>query len=183
MKFPVLSTVFEVVLALLLLVGPTGTRGEESQKTDAHPVSAGVREKLQTLFEKHYPKAKFVDRGVNGIDFEDEITTFEFPYNGPQGAKHEAEKQQGPKKGGILCHVSSAEGRYRGPLGLHRAKGRNVAQRLIDRKEYKQLLMAPYSQGSGVHLWVALSYPPDVDETFLESFRQIMVDFEKAPGE
>ena len=122
---------------------------------------------------------KSTDRGVNGIRFEYEVTTFEFPYTGPKGAKHEAEKQQGPKKGGILCHVYVHQGRYQGPLALHRAKGNNVAQHVIDRKEYKQLLMAPYSQSSDVHLWVALSYPPDVDEEFLKEIRQIMVDFEK----
>jgi hypothetical protein len=27
-------------------------------------------------------------------------------------------------------------------------------------------------------MWVALSFPPDVDEAFLEDFRQIMTDFE-----
>ena len=39
--------------------------------------------------------------------------------------------------------------------------------------------MAPYSQRSDVHMWVALSFPPDIDEAFLEDFRQIMTDFEK----
>lgn len=54
-----------------------------------------------------------------------------------------------------------------------------MAQHLIDRQEYKQLLMAPYSQKSDVHMWVALSYPLDTDEEFLKKFREIMADFEK----
>jgi hypothetical protein len=40
--------------------------------------------------------------------------------------------------------------------------------------------MAPYSQKLDVHMWVALSSPPDADEAFLEKFRQVMTDFENA---
>jgi hypothetical protein len=60
----------------------------------------------------------------------------------------------------------SHPGPYTGQLALsHAAKG-EVAQCLKDRKEYKQLLMAPYSQRSDVHMWVALSFPPHVNEAF-----------------
>jgi hypothetical protein len=178
MKLPVTSALFAIAL-LLLILGPPNTRGDESRGAKSLPVADGVRAQLEDLFQKYYPEAKFSNRGVNGIHFEYEITTFEFPFTGPKGAKREAEKQQGPKKGGILCRVYSQRGPYRGPLALVRAKGSKVAQYLIDRKEYKQLLMAPYAQKSDIHLWAALSYPPDVDEAFLEKFRQIMVDFAK----
>ena len=116
----------------------------------------------------------------NGIHSEYKVTTFEFPYTGPKGVKREAEKQRGPKKGGILCSVYSQTGSYMGPLALSPAGEGKVAQYLKDRKEFKQLLMAPHSRKSNVHMWVALSFPPDVDEAFLGKFHQIMTDFEKA---
>jgi hypothetical protein len=73
-------------------------------------------------------------------------------------------------------------GPYTGQLALSPAAKGKVAEYLKDRKEYKQLLMAPYSQRSDVHMWgVALSFPPDVDEAFPEDFRQIMTDFERHP--
>lgn len=176
MKLPVTFTVFEIVLAILLIPGPMNARGDESK---SRPVSNRECAKLEALFKKHYPKATFENQGVNGIHFEHEVTTFDFPYTGPKGAKCEAEKQRGPKKGGILCSVYLHSGPYRGQLALSPAAKGKVAQYLKDRNEYKQLLMAPYSQRSDVHMWVALSFPPDVDEAFLEDFRQIMTDFER----
>ena len=176
MKLPVTFTVFEIVLALLLILGPMNALGDEVK---SRPVSDRVSAKLEAIFKKHYPKATFENQGVNGIHFEHEVTTFEFPYNGPEGAKREAEKQRGPKRRGILCSVYSHSGPYMGQIALSPAAQGKVAQYLKDRKEYKQLLMAPYSQRSDVHMWVALSFPPDVDEAFLEDFRQIMTDFEK----
>ena len=152
---------------------------DQAPASKSGPVSDRVRAKLEALFQKHYPKAAFANRGVEGIHVEHEVTTFEFPATGGKGAKREAEKQQGPKKGGILCNVYSYPGRYRGQLHLSPAKEGQVAQHLIDRQEYKQLLMAPYSQKSDVHMWVALSYPLDTDEEFLKKFREIMADFEK----
>jgi hypothetical protein len=175
MKLPVTFTVFEIVLALILILGPMNARGDESK---SRPVSDRVCAKLEALFKKHYPKATFENEGVNGIRFEHEVTTFEFHYNGPKGGKREGEKQRGPKKRGILCSVYSHPGPYMGQLALSPAAKGKVAQYLIDRMEYKQLLMAPYSQRSDVHMWVSLSFPPDVDEAFLEDFRQIMTDFE-----
>ncbi|MCU0712331.1 MAG: hypothetical protein MUC43_09740 [Pirellula sp.] len=175
MKLPVTFTVFEIVLTLILILGPMIARGDESK---SRPVSDRVCAKLEALFKKHSPKATFENQGVNGIHFEHEVKTFEVPDNGPKGGKHETEKQRGPKKRGILCSVYSHSGPYVGQLALSPVTKGKVAQYLKDRKEYKQLLMVPYSKRSDVHMWVALSFPPDVDEAFLEDFRQIMTDFE-----
>jgi hypothetical protein len=175
MKLPVSFTVFESALALLLILGPMNAWGDESK---SRPVSDRVCAKLEALFKKHYPKATFENQGVDGIHSEYKVTTFEFPYTGPKGVKREAEKQRGPKKGGILCSVYSHPGPYMGQLQLSPSAKGMVAQYLTDRKEYKQLIMAPYSPHSDVHMWVALSFPADVDEAFLEEFRQIMTDFE-----
>jgi hypothetical protein len=84
MKLPVNFTVFETVLTLILTLGPMNARGDESKSL---PVSDRVCAKLEALFKKHYPKATFENQGVNGINFEHEVTTFEFPYNGPKVGK------------------------------------------------------------------------------------------------
>ena len=55
-----------------------------------------------------------------------------------------------------------------------------VPQQFIDRKDYKQLIMFPYSKKYDVHLRVTLSYPRDVDDTFFEKFRQLITSFETA---
>ena len=164
----------------LELRGLLKTQGNESHIPEPRPVADQVCANLEALFQKHYPKALFDNQGVNGVHFEHEVTTFEFPYTGSSGAKHETEKQRGPKPGGILCSVYSSAGPYTGQVALLPAAKGNVAQHMIDRKAYKQMLMAPYSQKSNVHMWVALSFPPDVDKAFLEKFRQIMTDFQKA---
>src|SRR5688572_16569587 len=139
------------------------------------PVPDRVQTNLQTLFQKYYPKADFTNHNV----FEYEVTTFEFPYTGPPGRKHEATTQRGPKKGGVLCHIYGYKGNYQGQLALFPRGNGQFSPHLIDRKHYKQLVMAPYSPKRDVHLWVSLSYPPGVSEEFLKEFRAIMADFEK----
>lgn len=150
----------------------------ESNSSASLPVPDRVSAKLSALVKQFYPNARLNNEGVNGIHVEHEVATFEFPIAGPKGAKRETVMQRGPKRGGILCSAYSHQGQYMGQLSLLSSEGR-VAQSLIDRKEYKQLLMAPYSQKSNVHLWITLSFPPDVDEAFLEKLQQIMIDFEK----
>ncbi len=108
------------------------------------------------------------------------MTTFEFPYRGPPGGKHEATTQRGPKKGGILCGVILEKGKYGGQFALGPGgKDNRQYEGGIDRKVYKQLLMAPYSAKRDSHLWVNLAYPSDASDDFLKDFRGIMSDFEK----
>jgi len=145
----------------------------------ASPVPDAVCAKLQALFRKYYPKATFTNLGVNGIHFEYEIITFEFPDIGPPGGKREATTQRGPKKGGILCSIYLEKGEYRGQIALMPRGGGQYGPFLIDRKVYKQLLMAPYSARLDAHLWVSLSYPSDASDDFLKEFRARMNAFEK----
>ena len=166
-----------MALSIALLLAWFDARGAEI--STSRPVPDRVCGKLQALFQKHYPKASFTNQNVNGIRFEYEVATFEFPYTGPPGAKHEATTQRGPKKSGVLCYVYGQKGSYQGALGLLPRGSGQFSPYLIDRKHYKQLLMAPYSPKQDVHLWVALSYPSDASEEFLKQFRAIMTDFEK----
>jgi hypothetical protein len=175
-KRKAVAIVFVLVFTLPLVLAPISTRGVEIPK--AISVSERVQTELQALFQKYYPKAKFTNQEVNGLRFEYDVTTFEFPYAGPKGAKHENPIQRGPKKGGILCNVFSREGSYTGPIAFPSLDGQ-IPQYTLDRKVYKTLLMAPYSAKRDAHLWVALSYPPDASEDFLKQFHAIINDFEK----
>ena len=163
----------------------SGTKEGDKAELKSAPASGSVAAvpdsvcaRLRALFQTHYPKATITDRGVNGIHFEYEVTTFEFPYHGSPGAKHEATTQRGPKKGGILCGVYLEKGEYRGQLALM-PRGNQYEPYVIDRMVYKQLLMAPYSAKRDAHLWVGLSYPSDASDDFLKGFRAIMNDYEK----
>ena len=78
-----------------------------------------------------------------------------------------------------MCNVYLEYGEYKGQLALFPRGGGQYGDYLMDRKVYKQLLMAPYSAKRDAHLWVSLSYLPDASEDFLKEFRALMLDFEK----
>ena len=164
-------------VACVLLLAQPRVRGEDAPKSG--PVPDRVCAKLRALFQKYYPKATITNRDVDGIHFEYEVMTFEFPYTGPPGRKHEATTQRGPKKGGVLCSVYLEKGEYSGQLLLVPRGNRQYKPYVIDRKVYKQLLMAPYSAKRDAHLWVGLAYPPDASDDFLKDFRALMNDYEK----
>lgn len=152
-------------------------RNDQISKSRAPPDS--VRTKLEALFGKHYPEATTTVAHGDRLRFEFETTTYEFPYNG-KIRKRESTTQRGPKKGGILCNIYLSKGPYRGQLALPATDDKDyVPQQTLDRKEYKVLVMAPYSEKRDAHLWVALEYPPDASEDFLTQFRQIMADFQQ----
>ena len=161
----------------MLLLVQSRVCGEDAPKSS--PVPDRVCAKLRALFQKYYPKATITNRDVDGIHFEYEVMTFEFPYTGPPHAKHEATTHRGPKKGGVLCGVSLEKGEYRGQLALVPRGNRQYKPYVIDRKVYKQLLMASYSAKRDAHLWVSLSYPSDASDDFLKDFRALMNDYEK----
>ena len=179
MKYPIISIALTIAPLLVLFLGSPGSRGDDDTKSKSLPVAAQLTKKLETLFEKYYPQASMSNNGVNGLYFGYEVTTYDFSSTGKKGGKREADKRDGPKKGGILCKVYANTGPYRGQLALGSAKPDRVLQHLLDRKVYKQLLMAPYHPKSDTSLWVSLQYPEDVDEAFLKSFRQIMADFQE----
>jgi hypothetical protein len=113
------------------------------------------------------------------MQFELNTTTYEFPYTGPPGMKHENPIQRGPKAGGILCYVYLAKGPYRGQLAMPGREGSTLGPVTLDKKEFKQMLMAPYSARRDMHLWAALDYPPDVSPEFLKEYVALMTAFEK----
>jgi hypothetical protein len=140
-----------------------------------------VYTKLEPLFKKYYPSAVMTNTGVDGLCFEYAVTNYDFsvPVQPGDGAKHENPSQKGPRHGGILCKVYPEKGQYAGQLLLFPRGDGQYGPHLIDRKVYKQLLLAPYSAKRDVHLWVSLSYPPDASDDFLREFRALMNDFEK----
>jgi beta-lactamase regulating signal transducer with metallopeptidase domain len=137
--------------------------------------------KLQLLFQQYYPKAMATNLHRNGIHFEHDTTTFEFPH--PQrgkAMKRESPIQRGPKKGGILCSIYLSKGPYNGPLMLAPGRGASsLGPMITDRKVYKRALMAPYSAKRDVHLWCVLKYPPDAHEEFVNSVMAKIAAFEQ----
>ncbi len=165
-------------MACVFLLAACGARGEDTPKSS--PVPDSVCAKLKTLFQKYYPKAYFTNQLVNGICFEYEVATFDFSPSATNSVtqKHENPIQRGPKNGGILCSIFQDRGKYQGQLIMWPAGNGQVEPHIMDRKIYKQILMAPYSPKRDAHLWVSLSYPPDASEDFLKKFDAIMKDYE-----
>jgi hypothetical protein len=175
MRTSKLANMSLIGMASVLLLVQFHVRGEDVPKSS--PVPDDICTKLKVLFQKYYPKAMFTNLQVNGVHVEYEVATFEFPRSAST-AKQENPIQRGPKQGGILCNIYLEKGEYRGQLALIVPDGvGQFGSYLIDRKVYKQLLMAPYSAKRDAHLWVSLSYPSDASENFLKEFRALMKDF------
>ena len=156
------------------------THGEDNTGLD--PIMKRVYAKMHTLFEKHYPKATSTVLYTNCIMFAYNVTTFEFPYTGPAGKKHESTIQQGPKPGGILCRLSLERGRPVPQIAFP-MDGQSLCPTTIDRKHFKTLIIGPYSSKMDVRLWTSLSYPSDVKEEFLIEFQTLISDFPKYAAE
>ncbi len=152
----------------LFLVTVYVAHGEDSQHSI--PVPESVCKKMEILFLKYYPKVATTNDQANGIHFEYEVTTYEFPPADPS-KKHENPIQRGPKQGGILCSIYLETGKYSGQLLL------GPLGAVIDKQKYKQFLMAPYSPKRDAYLWVSLSYPPQTSEDFLKEFRAVLQDY------
>jgi len=144
-------------------------------------ILADVYAKLKPVFQKYYPAARMKNAAANGLHFEYEVTNFDFSTTDQpsSGSKRENPIQKGPRHGGILCSVYLENGKYNGQLGMPRLEDGRVPSYHIDRKFYKELLMAPYSVKLDTHLWACLSYSPEASEAFLKDYIAIMTDFEK----
>jgi hypothetical protein len=142
---------------------------------------ADVYAKLKPVFQKYYPAATMTNAAANGLHFEYEVTNFNFstPAQPGAGALRENPIQRGPKHGGILCNVYLEKGKYGGQLAMafKPVNGGEFAEAVIDKKEYKELLLAPYSTKRDANLWVVLLYPPDASGKFVEEFRVIIKSF------
>ena len=104
-----------------------------------------------------------------------------FEYNTRVFVIHEALKtgewqdpreERGPNKGGILGEILLRPGRYEGAA---------VAPQIFDKRYFKVLLLAPFSEKCDCHLHVRLYYPGDAKEDFLKEFQQLIDGFAKAP--
>jgi hypothetical protein len=141
-----------------------------------------VYAQLQPLFQKYYPQATAANLHGNGIRFEYNVTTYEFPYTGtgPPKAKHENPIQRGPRKGGVACSVFIAKGPYDGQLAMQLAPdSTSLGPVTHDKTVFKLMLMAPHSARQDMHLWAALSYPADASPDFIKEYVAILTAFEK----
>jgi hypothetical protein len=143
---------------------------------------AEVYAKLKPIFQKYYPAVTMTNAAANGLHFEYEVTNFDFstPAQPGSGFKQEYPIQKGPKHGGILCNVGLEKGKYAGQrlITFTPVSGGEFAGGVIvDRQEFKELLLVPYSTKRDAYLWVVLSYPPDASDEFLKKFREIVTNF------
>jgi hypothetical protein len=140
-----------------------------------------VYAQLQPLFRRYYQQATAANLHGNGVRFEYNVTTYEFPYTGTgPPKKHENPIQRGPKKSGVACSVFIGKGPYSGPIQMQVApEGTSLGPVTFDKKVFKLMLMAPHSAQKDMHLWVALSYPQDASAEFVKDFIAIIAAFEK----
>jgi hypothetical protein len=142
---------------------------------------ADLYAKLKPVFEKYYPSATMTNKGANGLHFEYAVTNFDFstPPRPGAGAKRENPIQRGPKHGGILCSVYLEKGKYHDQriISFTPVEGGELAEFVNDRKEYRELVLAPYSKKRDAYLWVVLSYPPDATDEFLKELRKVVKSF------
>src|SRR6185436_9507143 len=71
---------------------------------------------------------------------------------------------RGPKPGGILCEIERREGKYEGAA---------VVPQTFDKRYFRVLVMAPYSNKHNAHLYIHLSYPGNVKDDFLKQFTEL----------
>ena len=129
----------------------------------AAPAKAGDDESLQnralkrfyselgTLFRKHYPKATS-HLLKDTIHFEHDTRVFIVHEAQMTGEWQDPWETRGPKPGGILCDIRFQKGKY---------QEQAVAPHTFDKRYFKILLLAPYSEKHDAHLVVHRSIPVD----------------------
>lgn len=145
---------------------------------------ADVYAKLKPVFEKYYPSAtmtNFGAGGAGGLHFEYAVTNFDFSMSVKPGgsAKRESPIQKGPRNGGILCNVSLEKGKHNGQriLVFTPVEGGEFSRLIIDRKEYKEIMLTAYSAKRDASIRVVLAYPSDTSDEFLNEFRETVMSF------
>ena len=149
-----------------LLAAPAKSGEDESLQ---NPALKRFYSELRTLVRKHYPKAtSHLLKGT--IHFKHDTRVFIVHEAQMTGEWQDPWETRGPKPGGILCDIRFQRGKY---------QEQAVAPQAFDKRYFKILLLAPYSEKHNAHLVVHLSYPRDVKEDFLKQFTELVHDFGK----
>lgn len=123
---------------------------------------------IQTLVEKHFPKAK-ITQTEHRIHFEFDTRQFKLHDSIDHSEWQEAKEEPGPNAGGIHGDIQVCAGKYVGSA---------ILPQTIDRWYFKLLLMAPHSKKLNRHLYVQLKHPGEVPIRFLKEFESLIADFE-----
>ena len=138
-----------------------------SQPTTAPPAVAEAYSKIEKVVTKQYPKAT-IKRENGNLVITFNTRKFMVHNRLKTGEWQEAVEQEGPDRGGTICSVSAAPGRWMGAA---------VVPQTFDYRYYRSLLMAPYSTATNYHLTVHLNYPDDVQPSFLKEFGAVVSSF------
>gem|GEM_PF-1484488 len=124
---------------------------------------------LKTLFRKQYPQATSHLLKDN-IHFESDTRVFIVHESTMTGDWQDPWETRGPKSGGILCDIRFQKGKY---------QGQAVTPQTFNKRYFKTLLLASYSEKRDAHIVVQLSYPRNVNEDFLRQFTELVNEFGK----
>ncbi len=138
-----------VLCALLLEVAPA-TPGEEAERSASKTfdVERFYRD-VRQLVRRHYPEAT-AHRLANKIHFEHDTRIFIIHEALMTGEWQDPREERGPKKGGVHCDIQYRPGRY---------KGQAVVPQTFDKRYFRLLVLAPYSERLDGHLVVHLKLP------------------------
>jgi hypothetical protein len=122
---------------------------------------------LRSLFYRYYPNVS-AHMLNDEIHFEADTRIFLIHRQLKTGEWQDASPTRGPKRGGILCEISLAKGRYLGAAAVPQT---------FDERYFKVLLLAPYSAKRDAHLIARLSFPDGTNERFLTEFTELVNRF------
>ena len=156
------------MLALLAIFITAPTRAADAE-TLQNPALKRFYSELQTIFRNQYPDVTS-DLLKDKIHFECDTRLFIVHEEGMSGRWLDPWEERGPKPGGILCDITLEKGKY---------QGQAIVPQTIDKRYFKFLMMAPYSEKQDIHLIVYLSYPQNVSDDFLKRFTKLVNSFDK----
>ena len=122
---------------------------------------------LRPLFRRFYPGVSASTADAE-IRFESDTRVFSIHHPTKTGEWQDASPTRGPNRGGILCEILLAKGRFQGAAAVPQT---------FDEKYFKVLLLAPYSTRRDAHLIVRLSFPDGTSKEFLRRFTELVNAF------
>lgn len=117
---------------------------------------------------RHYPEAS-AHHLNRKIHFEHNTRIFIIHEPRKNGQWQDPWETRGPNKGGVYCDAEIRNGKYGGAAGVPQT---------MNKRYFRLLLLAPYSEKLDAHLYIHLKIPRDVPDGFLEDLIGIFNGFE-----
>jgi hypothetical protein len=130
-------------------------------------------DRLSSLVTKYYPKAEIEKTPTT---FRAKFNTRSFMIHHPlkTGEWQDARAEEGPDKGGILCSIATADGKWAGAA---------MVPQTFEYWYFKSNLMAPYNKKLDKHLIVHLNYPSGAPAAFITAFCNTVEEFSESGDE